>query len=104
MIIMATSPGRMFVTPKVITEMRNSVRMIERSRFRKYVIQISRRIRGPSRSGRAMLCQPRRRSRPQPDLMEVQVAPVRMHDRLEAADRGLCADGSVPEPEHHIVH
>jgi hypothetical protein len=34
MIIVATSPGRMFVTPNVINEIRKSVRMIESNRFR----------------------------------------------------------------------
>ena len=34
MIIVATSPGRMVVTPNVITEMRNSVRRIESNLLR----------------------------------------------------------------------
>jgi hypothetical protein len=34
MIIIATSPGRMFVTEKVMTEIRTSVRRSERRRFR----------------------------------------------------------------------
>src|ERR1700721_2214922 len=39
----------------------------------------------------------------QPDFVELEVAAVRMNDRVEAPDRGLRADRPVPEPEDHVV-
>src|ERR1700729_80056 len=39
----------------------------------------------------------------QPDFVELEVAAVRMNDRVEAPDRRLRADRPVPEPEDHVV-
>jgi hypothetical protein len=35
--------------------------------------------------------------------MEVEVAPVRMNDRVEPYDGGLSSDGSISEPQDDVV-
>jgi hypothetical protein len=39
----------------------------------------------------------------QPDFVELEVAAVRMNDRVEAPNRGLRADRPVAEPEDDVV-
>src|SRR5260370_32977517 len=40
----------------------------------------------------------------QPDLVELEVAAIRMNNRVEAADRGLRADRTVAESEDYVVN
>src|SRR5262252_1746014 len=42
-------------------------------------------------------------SRAQPHLVELEIAAIRMDDRVESDDRGLSADRAVAEPEDHVV-
>src|SRR5450631_1506218 len=46
---------------------------------------------------------PRAGSRAQPHLVEPEIAAVRVDDRIEASDRRLSTDGTVAEPEDHVV-
>ena len=102
MIIVATSPGRM------VGDREGDDRDQEqRQRNREQAIEDIRHA-SPKpvsyEAAGAFLRAGRDRSRPQPDFMELEVAAVRMNDRVEAADRGLRADRTVAEPEDHVVN
>src|SRR5450755_1705917 len=100
MIMVAPSPGRMVVTANVIIVIRNSVSAIESRRLKMYDMRTQSRLR--LRAGALSSRRPRRLS-PQPDFVELEVAAVRMNNRVEAPDRGLRANRPVAEPEDDVV-